>query len=76
MSEPEIAIAELKPELPAITDLPDLVFIPPPRILRLFSQQIEVSERAAREVLSLPLYPELTSAQVDEVSQVVRTFDE
>jgi len=37
---------------------------------------LPVSERAAREVLSLPLYPELTSAQVDEVSQVVRTFDE
>lgn len=32
------------------------------------------SERAAREVLSLPVYPELTSAQLDEVVSVVRAF--
>jgi dTDP-4-amino-4,6-dideoxygalactose transaminase len=35
-----------------------------------------VSEQAAREVLSLPLYPEMTTAQVEQVSQVVRAFDE
>jgi dTDP-4-amino-4,6-dideoxygalactose transaminase len=32
------------------------------------------SERAAREVLSLPIYPELTSAQLDEVVASVRAF--
>ncbi len=48
MSEPEIAVAELKPNFPAIADLPDLVFITPSRIPRLLSQEIKVSERAAR----------------------------
>lgn len=33
-----------------------------------------VSERAAREVLSLPVFPELTRAQLDEVVQAVRSF--
>jgi dTDP-4-amino-4,6-dideoxygalactose transaminase len=32
------------------------------------------SERAAREVLSLPIYPELTRAQLDEVVSAVRGF--
>ena len=32
------------------------------------------SERAANEVLSLPIYPELTNAQLDEVIEAVRTF--
>ena len=32
------------------------------------------SERASREVLSLPIYPELTSAQLDEVVSTVRAF--
>jgi dTDP-4-amino-4,6-dideoxygalactose transaminase len=32
------------------------------------------SERAANEVLSLPIYPELTRAQLDEVIEAVRTF--
>ena len=32
------------------------------------------SERAAREVLSLPIYPELTHAQLDEVIAAVRGF--
>jgi len=48
MSELEIAVAELKPNFPAIADLPDLVFITPSRIPRLLSQEIKVSERAAR----------------------------
>lgn len=33
-----------------------------------------VAERAAREVLSLPIYPELTQAQLDHVIDAVRTF--
>ena len=32
------------------------------------------SERAAREVLSLPIYPELTRTQQDEVIEAVRAF--
>jgi dTDP-4-amino-4,6-dideoxygalactose transaminase len=32
------------------------------------------SERAAQEVLSLPVYPELTPAQLDEVVEAVRSF--
>ncbi|HET7586012.1 MAG TPA: DegT/DnrJ/EryC1/StrS family aminotransferase [Gemmatimonadaceae bacterium] len=32
------------------------------------------AERAAREVISLPIYPELTRAQLDEVIDVVRGF--
>ena len=32
------------------------------------------SERAASEVLSLPIYPELTSTQLDEVVAAVRAF--
>ena len=33
-----------------------------------------VSERAANEVLSLPIYPELTTTQLDEVIEGVRGF--
>jgi dTDP-4-amino-4,6-dideoxygalactose transaminase len=32
------------------------------------------SERAAKEVLSLPIYPELTTSQLDEVIEQVRSF--
>jgi dTDP-4-amino-4,6-dideoxygalactose transaminase len=32
------------------------------------------TERACREVISLPIYPELTPAQLDRVIDVVRTF--
>ena len=32
------------------------------------------SERASREVLSLPIYPELTRDQLDEVVDAVRSF--
>jgi dTDP-4-amino-4,6-dideoxygalactose transaminase len=32
------------------------------------------SERAAKEVISLPIYPELTSSQLDEVIDAVREF--
>ena len=35
---------------------------------------LPVSERAAREVLSLPIYPELTRAQLDRVVDAIRGF--
>lgn len=37
---------------------------------------LPVSERAAAEVLSLPLYPELTEAQIHHVAKAVRGFAE
>ena len=36
--------------------------------------QFPESERAAKEVLSLPVYPELTQSQQDEVIEAVRSF--
>ncbi len=36
--------------------------------------QCPVSEQASREVLSLPVYPELTEAQLAEVASAVRAF--
>jgi len=33
---------------------------------------LRISERTAREVLSIPLYPELTAPQIDRVAQAVR----
>jgi dTDP-4-amino-4,6-dideoxygalactose transaminase len=36
--------------------------------------QLPEAERATREVLSLPIFPELTRAQQDEVIDAVRTF--
>jgi dTDP-4-amino-4,6-dideoxygalactose transaminase len=33
-----------------------------------------VAERAAREVVALPIYPELTSAQIERVARVVTSF--
>ena len=36
---------------------------------------LPLSERAAAEVLSLPLYPELTDAQIHQVAEAVRGFD-
>lgn len=36
--------------------------------------QLPEAECAAREVLSLPIYPELTEAQQDEVVQAIRSF--
>ena len=33
---------------------------------------LRISERACREVLSIPLYPELTAAQIERVAQAVR----
>jgi dTDP-4-amino-4,6-dideoxygalactose transaminase len=37
--------------------------------------QFPESERAAREVLSLPMYPELTDAQIDTVAAAVRAYE-
>ena len=33
-----------------------------------------VAEKAARECLSLPIYPELTEAQIETVGQVIKDF--
>jgi dTDP-4-amino-4,6-dideoxygalactose transaminase len=33
-----------------------------------------ITERAARECLSLPIYPELTDAQIQRVADVVKDF--
>jgi dTDP-4-amino-4,6-dideoxygalactose transaminase len=33
---------------------------------------LRISERVAREVLSIPLYPELTPVQIERVAQAVR----
>jgi len=33
-----------------------------------------VAERAAAEVISIPIYPELTRAQLEEVAGTIRTF--
>lgn len=35
--------------------------------------ELRVSERAAREVLSIPIYPELTHAQIERVAQELRS---
>jgi dTDP-4-amino-4,6-dideoxygalactose transaminase len=35
---------------------------------------IPEAERAAKQVLSLPIYPELTQAQLEEVAGAVRAF--
>jgi len=34
--------------------------------------ELRVSERAAREVLSIPLYPEMTHEQIERVAEAVR----
>ena len=36
--------------------------------------QCPEAERASREVISIPIYPELTSAQLDEVAGAIRSF--
>jgi dTDP-4-amino-4,6-dideoxygalactose transaminase len=33
-----------------------------------------IAERAAREVLALPIYPELSAAQIERVAGVVTDF--
>lgn len=45
------------------------------RRLGLAPGSLPVSERLTREVLSLPLYPELSEEQVERVAQAVRDFD-
>ena len=42
--------------------------------LRLRAGRFPVAERAAREVLALPLFPEMTRRQVEEVCAAVRSF--
>ena len=44
------------------------------RVPRLREGQCPESERAATEVLSLPIFPELTDSQLDEVAAGVRAF--
>lgn len=39
------------------------------------SDSLPVTERAAREVLSLPMYPELTDADVGRVAGAIRAFE-
>ena len=38
------------------------------------SGDFPVAEKAAREVLSLPIYPELTDAQIQRVAEVIKGF--
>ncbi len=38
------------------------------------SQRLEVTERVASEILSLPMFPELTEAEVKEVAAAVNSF--
>jgi dTDP-4-amino-4,6-dideoxygalactose transaminase len=33
-----------------------------------------ITEECARQVLSLPMYPELTRAQIEEVTQAIKEF--
>jgi dTDP-4-amino-4,6-dideoxygalactose transaminase len=33
-----------------------------------------VAEKAARECLSLPIFPEMTDAQIERVSEVIHEF--
>jgi len=40
------------------------------------ADQLEETERAAREILSLPIYPELSSAEADEVVSGVQAYFE
>jgi UDP-2-acetamido-2-deoxy-ribo-hexuluronate aminotransferase len=42
--------------------------------LKYHSGQFPVAERAAAEVVSLPVFPELTKTQQDEVVEAVRKF--
>jgi dTDP-4-amino-4,6-dideoxygalactose transaminase len=37
-------------------------------------QSLEEAESAAREVLSLPMYPELSVSQIEEVAAAIREF--
>jgi len=39
------------------------------------STSLPETERAAREVLSLPMYPELTETQLQHIADSVRSFD-
>lgn len=38
------------------------------------SGDLPMSERAAKEVISIPIYPELTEGQIDEVADAIRSF--
>jgi len=40
------------------------------------SGSLPVTERSAREILSLPLFPEMTSEEIGEVSRAIRNFFE
>jgi len=42
--------------------------------LKLSGKDFPVTEKCAGEILSLPMFPELSAAQIDEVVQTVKNF--
>jgi dTDP-4-amino-4,6-dideoxygalactose transaminase len=62
-------------QIGALVHYPLPVHLQPAYLSRLRgSDDLPETERAAREVLSLPIYPELTESQVQKVISEIRTF--